>query len=306
MTIRLELVTKSREGVMESLWHEFQVVLNNYTSYTKDFYEDYLELRRRDEIETQLNQSHYRDIAKCTDVIADLKLEINSKRNTHQMNRTHLLDVKKELQTEYTKLKTEFNHFRSVDKTKIRDLVTCANNAKKVLEGLHKKGSSLMQLAAICRKYETDGQKYSVLQRSHADSSLQLPTEKDNDFQALTYKNFAQLGQFWDRYNKVRLDCACLIEERAALQQDNSRLKMRLRNYLVDISMQNTSGDRTNRVGQRPKSMTIEKVECIDLGGHRAKTAQRQGHRYRPVTCIEGNLSVAIRSQKLLQARLDN
>lgn len=54
MTIRLEYVTKSREDVMEALWREFQMVLNGYTSYTSDFYEDYLELKRRDEIETQV------------------------------------------------------------------------------------------------------------------------------------------------------------------------------------------------------------------------------------------------------------
>lgn len=90
---------------MESLWREFQMVLNNYTAYTKDFYDDYVELRRRDELETQLNQSHYRDIAKCTDTLTDLKLEINSKRNRHQMNKAHLLEVKKDLQSEYGKLK---------------------------------------------------------------------------------------------------------------------------------------------------------------------------------------------------------
>lgn len=291
---------------MESLWREFQMVLNNYTAYTKDFYDDYVELKRRDELETQLNQSHYRDIAKCTDTLTDLKLEINSKRNRHQMNKAHLLEVKKDLQSEYRTLKTSFDHFRSVDKTRIRELVTSADSAKKVLQRLQKKGATLMQLASICRKYETDGQKYSLLERDHAVTPALTLGSAKNDFQALTYKNFAQLGQFWDRYNKVRLDCACLIEEKALLQQENNRLKMRMKNYLVDISMHTTVGDRSLRLGQRPKSMTIEKVECIELGGIRSANESRHANRYRrPVTCIEGNLSVAIRSHKLMQ-RLEN
>lgn len=278
------------------------MVLTNYTSYTKEFYDDYLELRRRDDLETQLNQSHYRDIAKCTDIITDLRLEINSKRNRYQMNKSHLMQVKRQLQADYSKLKSALVQVRSVDKVKIRELVTSANSAITVLERLKQKATSLMQLAAICRKYETDTQKYSLLQsRGHFEK-----TAETGDFKMTTYQNLEQLGQFWDRYNKVRLDCACLVEEKATLLQENCRLKMRLKHYLVDISMQSSSGNNALRLGQRPRSMTIEKVECIEVGRLKSGSGPRQGSKYsRPVTCIEGNLSVAIRSQRLLN-RFEN
>lgn len=293
---------------METLWREFQSVLSSYTSYTKEFYDDYLELRRRDEIDTRLNQSHYHEIAKCTDTITDYRLEINSKKNAHQLNKNHLLEVKKELQLEYGKLKSTIIQVRQLDKNNMRNLITSSNEARKVLERLKQKGSALLQLASICRKYETENQKYTVLRSSHGESSSALPSDKQ-DCKMETYKNLEQLGHFWDRYNSVRLDCACLMEEKMSLIQENNRLKMRLKNYLVDISMQGPSGSQTLRMGQRPKSMTIEKVECIELG--RAKSGvshyQRQVRSTcpRPVTCIEGNLSVAVRSQKLLDRARD-
>lgn len=223
------------------------------------------------------------------------------------MNKAHLLEVKKELQMEYLKLKNSLIQVRNVDKTKIRELVMGADKAKKVLERLKQKATSLVQLSAICRKYELSTQNISLPQRSLLENSVRLG-EEQTDFKMVTYKNFEQLGQFWDRYNKVRLDCACLIEEKAVLVQENNQLKMRLKNYLVDISMQSSgsTGNNALRLGQRPKSMTIEKLECIEVGSisnGRRSTATRKY--CRPVTCIEGNLSVAIRSQKLLK-RLEN
>lgn len=285
---------------MESLWREFQMVLSNYSAYTKEFYEDYLELRRRDEIETKISEGHYQEIAKCTDLIADLRLEINSKKKRHEMNVAHLQAVKRELQEEYGQLKRELVRVQAIDKTKIRELVTCADRAKKVLERQKAKVTSLIQLATICRKYETDTQKFILIPRNQVENALTVDAKQD--FPVATYSNLEQLGQFWDRYNKVRLDCACLAEERSGLMAENNQLKIRLRKYLVDVSMQSSSGNNELRLGHRPKSMTIQKVQCRSANDNRASIlpSSKLMHRTRPVTCIEGNLSVAIRSKRML------
>lgn len=284
---------------MEELWREFQSVLNSYSSYTQDFYDDYLESKRRDEIETQVSQSYYLEIAKSAEQITDLRLEINSKRKRHETNKSHLLEVKKDLQDIYRKLKVSLVQVRMVDNTKIRELVTYANSAKKVLERQKHKTTGLMHLATMCRKFETETQRYSFEQCNQA---LHMDYGKVN-FNTATYKNLEQMSQFWDRYNKVRLDCACLAEEKAALERENNNLKMRMKNYLVDISMHNSSSSNNAlRLGNRPTSMTIARVERREPS--RIRTATAQSHRTRPMTCIEGNLSVAIRSRKLM-SRVD-
>lgn len=101
---------------------------------------------------------------------------------------------------------------------------------------------------------------------------------------------------FWIRFNNAEIDCACLEEERAELRKENARLTDKLRDYLTNVALSNGRiGSTKERL--RPSSMKIEKVVHIDL----MPSANGKPRRRRPVTCIEGNLSVAVRSQKLVQ-----
>lgn len=101
---------------------------------------------------------------------------------------------------------------------------------------------------------------------------------------------------FWIRFNNAQIDCACLEEERIELRKENARLKDKLRDYLTNVALSNGRiGSTKERL--RPSSMKIEKVVHIDL----TTSGNAKPRRRRPVTCIEGNLSVAVRSQKLIQ-----
>lgn len=104
---------------------------------------------------------------------------------------------------------------------------------------------------------------------------------------------------FWIRYNNAQIDCACLEKERAELRKQNALLKEKLKEYLTDISITNGRVGSTNE-RLRPSSMKVEKVVQIDLKTHPLLFVNaNRGIRRRPVTCIEGNLSVAVRSQTL-------
>lgn len=101
---------------------------------------------------------------------------------------------------------------------------------------------------------------------------------------------------FWIRFNNAQIDCACLEEERIELRKDNARLKNKLRDYLEKVALSNGRiGSTKERL--RPSSMKIERVVSIDL----TPSANGKPRRRRPVTCIEANLSVAVRSQKLVE-----
>lgn len=105
------------------------------------------------------------------------------------------------------------------------------------------------------------------------------------------------MDNFWIRYNNARIDCVCLEKERVDLKKENTLLKEKLREYLTNMTISN------GRIGStkeklRPSSMKVEKVVHIDLCSTGAKAFRR-----RPVTCIEGNLSVAVRSHKLVDGK---
>lgn len=105
------------------------------------------------------------------------------------------------------------------------------------------------------------------------------------------------MENFWIRFKNVEIDCFCLEEERLVLRNENDMLKEKLKRYLQDISIAN------GRVGStkerlRPQSMKIERPTCV------ASAPTPLTKQQRPVTGVEGNLSVAVRSKSLLQPKV--
>jgi len=104
---------------------------------------------------------------------------------------------------------------------------------------------------------------------------------------------------FWMRYNRTRIDCVCLKEEKTSLQKQNKELKVKLKHYLVTVNMTNGQAAQKNeRFANRPSSMKIERVEHIAISA-RNELVKKAKQVRRPVTCIEGNLSNAVRQLRI-------
>lgn len=113
------------------------------------------------------------------------------------------------------------------------------------------------------------------------------------------------MENFWIRYNNARIDCECLDDERAALKRENTILQQKLKEYLSYVSL-NNGGFHSETERLRPSSMKVEKIVHIDLVTNSqivTKNEKSKVPRIRPVTSIEANLSVAVRSHKLVQDR---
>lgn len=108
-----------------------------------------------------------------------------------------------------------------------------------------------------------------------------------------------KMENFWIRFKNVEIDCTCLEEERQGLKNENDVLKAKLKQYLQDVSVTN------GRVGSskerlRPHSVKIEKPMHIASSAPLPLAKQQR----RPVTGIEGNLSIAVRSKSLVQTKI--
>lgn len=110
---------------------------------------------------------------------------------------------------------------------------------------------------------------------------------------------YEKLDMFWMRFNRTRIDCVCMKEEKMSLQKQNKELKLRLKYYLVTVNMTNGQPAQKNeRFANRPSSMKIERVEHIAITAKNQLIKKSKKDR-RPVTCIEGNLSNAVRQLRL-------
>lgn len=117
----------------------------------------------------------------------------------------------------------------------------------------------------------------------------------------------ADMEHFWVRFNSANIDCVCLADEKAALKLQNRRLKDQLKRYLTNVTLVEGSGG-TADAKLRPNSMLV--VRCgtaatarDDCGGGGSGSGVQQRPR-RPVTCIEANLSQAVRSRSLVTPKV--
>ncbi|XP_049298255.1 dynein regulatory complex subunit 2 [Anopheles funestus] len=328
MILKLEMITKEREREMERLWKEFQRVLNLYLRNTEEYRNEYNTLRDQDSSDTKNIQDHYAEVARLSDQIADLRLKLATLKEEHEFNMKQMQKSKAELQHRVQNLKQEMELGTRLDQEQLKTLAVYSNDAIKHLQGMQKKVKSIYQIASFCKKYETESEDLlPFVQRPKesqgvpselpiAERALALPSTTDptmDSFKREVFDTAELFESFWMRFNKARIDVACLREEKQQLIDRNEQLKTHLKDYLITVNM-NSGGPVESHVDlltKRPTSMKIEKLVRIDeqvlvQEGTRKTVRFRAGGQQivqRPVTCIEGNLSNAIRNERLLGVR---
>ncbi|XP_050080494.1 dynein regulatory complex subunit 2 [Anopheles maculipalpis] len=326
MILKLEMITKEREREMERLWKEFQRVLNLYLRNTEEYRNEYNTLRDQDSSDTKNIQDHYAEVARLSDQIADLRLKLATLKEEHDFNMKQMQKSKAELQHRVQNLKQEMELGTRLDQEQLKTLAVYSNDAIKHLQGMLKKVKSIYQIASFCKKYETESEDLLpfVQRPKEYQGQSDLPvtdrtlvalpsTDSTMDsFKRDVFDTVELFESFWMRFNKARIDVACLREEKQQLIDRNEQLKTHLKDYLITVNM-NSGGPVESHVDlltKRPTSMKIEKLVRIDeqvlvQEGTRKMVRFRTGGQQscRPVTCIEGNLSNAIRNERLVGVR---
>uniref|UniRef100_A0A182TFN9 Uncharacterized protein n=1 Tax=Anopheles melas TaxID=34690 RepID=A0A182TFN9_9DIPT len=327
MILKLEMITKEREREMERLWKEFQRVLNVYLRNTEEYRNEYNTLRDQDSSDTKNIQDHYAEVARLSDQITDLRLKLTTLKEEHDFNMKQMQKSKAELQSRVQNLKQEMELGTRLDREQLKTLAVYSNDAIKHLQAMLKKVKSIYQIASFCKKYETESEDLLPFVRrannetgqsqqpAASERALVPATTLDPTMESFKREVFgtAELFEsFWMRFNKARIDVACLREEKQQLIDRNEQLKAHLKDYLITVNMNSGGPVESNAdlLAKRPTSMRIEKLvrvdeEVIVPDGTRKAVRFRAGgqQQRRPVTCIEGNLSNAIRNERLLEVR---
>uniref|UniRef100_A0A1B0GHK4 Dynein regulatory complex subunit 2 n=1 Tax=Lutzomyia longipalpis TaxID=7200 RepID=A0A1B0GHK4_LUTLO len=182
MTIRLEEVTKDCEQSMELLWTDFQQVLNTYLTYTQEFHDEYLDLKRRDEEDTKLIQAHYFEVARNTETIAELRYQLTATREEKDFTVAQLERFKSRLLERYDQSKGALVVGAKEDKERIRRLVVSSSSAIRQLQGVVKRGNVILQLVSICRKLETEREKVIPFNNEAVKKWSEIEESQKDDF----------------------------------------------------------------------------------------------------------------------------
>ncbi|NXA17750.1 DRC2 protein, partial [Ibidorhyncha struthersii] len=100
----------------------------------------------------------------------------------------------------------------------------------------------VLRLAEMCRRLETEEEKVlpfypSSLAEEEQQDAQRVLEEMPVEPLAQAMRDYVRLEQFWQRFNKAKLEEQALERERVALSRRNGRLRELLRQYLVGISV---------------------------------------------------------------------
>lgn len=132
LILKLQTITNDREQQMEKLWKEFQDILNDYLHETEEYHNEYIELRQRDDEDTKMIRLHYNEVARATEQIGFLKLDLENLREEQSLHIEELLKYKKLLHEKQRRIKLEMDDGLLKDKNNLRHMVVCSHNAAAV------------------------------------------------------------------------------------------------------------------------------------------------------------------------------
>lgn len=132
MLLRLETMTKQREDQMNQLWQQLQSILRDYSSRTEEKFNEYVELRERDNADTKQIRQNYLEIARVTADVGQLRASLDASNFEHKIHMDQLRDYKKLLQARQTFLKRNMERGQKIDKERMLRLVVGGTEANAV------------------------------------------------------------------------------------------------------------------------------------------------------------------------------
>ncbi|XP_067385855.1 dynein regulatory complex subunit 2 [Emydura macquarii macquarii] len=230
------------EGTVEELWKRFQQALKNYTEATEDRKIAFEALKQKDEKSSKEIEMQMKKLQKIQDSIGVVKGKITAQlREAEEQNR-QVREEKEVVLKQLQKLKTQLNQARAKARSNLAMLTLESSTALKKLRGVIEKAELILRLAEMCRKLETEEEKVlpfyaSSLGREEQEEVEQVMLEKPGEQLAQLLQDYLGLERFWQRYNKGKLEQLALEREKAALRQENQKLRLLLKQYLDGISV---------------------------------------------------------------------
>ncbi|XP_031422955.1 LOW QUALITY PROTEIN: dynein regulatory complex subunit 2 [Clupea harengus] len=230
------------EGTVEELWGQFQQALRSYNEATEDRHVSFDALRTRDHKSAQEIDMQMRRLQKMQDSISALRVRLNSSQREGETAARGLRSAREQVTHQARQLKAQLSQARAAERNQLANLTVHSNTAAKKLQSIIAQGEKLLRLAEMCRKLETEEEKIlpfyesTLSPQEQSLDKAQASEPPSEELAKVTHTHSPWVG-FWQRYNKVVLERACLEQEKVGLSQENQQLRLLLRQYLEGISV---------------------------------------------------------------------
>ncbi|BFZ04318.1 hypothetical protein BsWGS_07357 [Bradybaena similaris] len=266
---------------IEELWQQFRQMLQTYSEDSELQMSTYEVLKNKDDKRSREVDINVRKIRRLETNIAQQRTRLAAQSWGKYGIRVGVMidadDDEEFNKAERLQLARDFQRTKSsMDQVRLRTrahLVKMSTESRASLQQLRKqkeKGVSVLKMAEICRKLETEEEKLipfyaSSLSQQEEENVTAFIMEPSSLLMMEAWRNSSGLQNFWKRYNKVFLDKLSLEKEKETLSAANQHLRTLLKHYLDSISVNDEVMRQNNALLMVKSSVTTKTLADIGL-----------------------------------------
>jgi hypothetical protein len=259
---------------------------DKYMTTAEEKMKQYLDKTKKDAETAERISSQMRKIQRLQESIANWKANlVNNMKECEERNKS-MKEEKDAMAAHFKRLKAKMQRWRKAQEDRLSELVRTSRDTKKNLITTTKKAERILRLSEQCKLLETERERVLNFENDVPVEEIKKQLEARVESGALPAEAMTLLRQdglaeewellenFWKKYNKVLLDNAAIHQEKFHLQNENSKLRALLKQYLDGISVNDDVMNQrknnllmTQRMATQPRPATQKAVVMVAAGG---------------------------------------
>lgn len=280
-------LTKYTEG-LKSQMNAHYLEFNNTAEVNL---KEYTDLTATDEKQAKDIEGQMRKIQKLQESISTWKSNLSNNIRECEERNEAMRAEKETIARHYKELKLKMHIWRLSQEKRLAEVVTSARKTRVALESTSERVERILRSAELCRELETEREKIlafesditvaeveaDVAQRvkkqvheealtaGRADTDLVTVDQMlalGDEAAATSTEDWRLLERFWAKFNKVLLDNAAIAQEKFHLENENTKLRALLKQYLDGISVSHEVMSHRNTLLQTGKVKSAPSLEA--------------------------------------------
>ncbi|KAJ2948980.1 hypothetical protein O0L34_g5920 [Tuta absoluta] len=215
------------EDIYIKMWEEYKFVLKSYIQGTAENQKNVRKLRRKENIMADIIASQAKRLANSDKILARLRAELALYESGEKQ--AAFRDRRDRHRAAAQRLKRRLLVGLSVDEDRLNTLVRCSDDLMEWLTQVHNKGITIMRLAGLCRKFETQREKVLPFDTDiPPDDTLPKNTlrrqQSDESLITAAMASTSGLVRLWSRIARADLGKRALMREKMLLQRENDMI----------------------------------------------------------------------------------
>lgn len=249
---------------------------------------DYMDKSKEDQETTERIAAQLKKIDKLQETVTSWRTNIARNAREWEQRNSAIQAERDSTCIHLKQLKETMQLWRQKQARFLAELVRDSTNCENDLEGIAKKAERILRLIELCKPLETERERVlsfeanqspadieeDVRRRVNATESGALEGEKAVKHGPAAAADWQYLERFWTIHNKAVLDSAAIAQERHYLESENQQLQSILKQYLDDITVNDSVMNNNNNtlLYAKPAPNVVQMYGDTATGGNQFNT----------------------------------